>query len=68
MRNAGLALGLLLLAACSEPKHEVSVEVRNAEQAGRQSTSRQTQEVRVEISPEAAAALKAELKKAKTAP
>ena len=53
MRRVAFALGLLLT-ACTEPKHEVSVEV---EEAG------VSREVTAEVSPEQAAAIKAEIKK-----
>ena len=53
MRSVALALGLLL-SACSEPRHEVSVEV---EQAGA------SRKVSAEVSPEAAGAVKAEITK-----
>ena len=66
MRTTVLAFGLLL-SSCSEPKHEVTVEVRQGEKVGRHSVSQKTQEVSIEVTPEAAAALTSELKKAETA-
>lgn len=62
MKRAAALSILVLLAACSEPKHEVTVKVTAPAEPGKAVATQRSVEARVEIPAEAAEAVEAHIR------
>uniref|UniRef100_A0A0N4Z2V3 Efflux transporter periplasmic adaptor subunit n=1 Tax=Parastrongyloides trichosuri TaxID=131310 RepID=A0A0N4Z2V3_PARTI len=62
MKLAAALTTLMLISACSEPRHEVSVKVTTPVEAGKVAGVQQSVEARVEVPAEAAEAVEAHIR------
>ncbi len=62
MKRAAALTTLVLISACSEPRHEVGVKVTTPVEAGKVAGAQQSIEARVEVPAEAAEAVEAHIR------